>query len=128
MGTRPLPSDLAQARRRFQVWRAQRPAGSRVPQGLWRLAVRLVSRHGVSRTAGALGVDYYTLKERAEAAAVPHTPSGGPAFIELPAPAGVSKQCLFELDNSAGVRLRVQLLGYDATEIETVAHSLWKAE
>jgi len=102
--------------------------GSRIPQALWRLAVRLVSRHGVGRTAGVLGVDYDTLKERAEAAAAPEAPSASSAFIELPAPAAVSKQCLLELDSSAGARLRVQLLGYDANEIAILTHRLWNAE
>jgi len=86
-----------------------------------------VSRHGVSRTAGALRVDYYSLKKRTEASAQ-ETPSSGAAFIELPAPAVVGKQCLFELNNSAGARMRVQLSGYDANEIETLARTLWNAE
>jgi len=124
MGASALPSDLARARSRFESWRARRLVGSRIPPSLWRLAVRLVSSHGISRTAGALGVDYYSLKKRTEAAAQ-ETPLGGPAFIELPAPAVVGKQCLLELDNSAGARMRVQLLGYDANEIETLARTLW---
>jgi hypothetical protein len=127
MGASELASDLVRARSRFQAWRARRQTGDRIPQSLWRLAVRLVSRHGVSRTAMALGVDYYGLKKRTEASAQ-ETPSGGPAFIELPASPVVGKQCLFELDNSAGARMRVQLVGYDADEIETLAHRLWNAE
>ena len=122
-----LPSDLARARRRFETWRAERLVGSRIPQSLWRLAVRLVSKHGVSRTAGALRVDYYSLKKQTEASAQEKTSSGA-AFVELPVPAVVGKQCLFELTNSAGGRMRVQLLGYDANEIEAVARTLWTAE
>jgi hypothetical protein len=51
-----------------------------------------------------------------------------PAFIELPAPGIVGKQCLFERDNGVGGGMRVQLLGYDATEIETLARALWTAD
>jgi hypothetical protein len=101
--------------------------GSRIPQSLWRLAVRLVSKHGLSRTAGALRIDYYSLKKQTEAAAQ-DKPSSGPAFVELPAPGVVGKQCLFELTNRAGGRIRLQLWGYDANEIETVAGTLWTAE
>jgi len=64
--------------------------GDRIPQPLGRLGVRLASAHGVSRTAMALGVDYYSLKKRTDANAQ-ETPSGGPAFIELPAPPVVGK-------------------------------------
>jgi hypothetical protein len=127
MGTSELPCDLARARRRFEAWRARRLPGERIPQSLWGLAVELVSRHGVSRTAGALRVDYYTLKKRS-AVAAPEAAAAGRAFIELPAPAVVGKQCLFELDNSAGARMRVQLVGFDAREIETLARTLWNGD
>lgn len=126
MGANELPSDLAQAWRRFQAWRARRQGGERIPPALWRLAVRLVRSHGVSRTATALGVDYYSLKKQVEAAAE-QPPSTGPAFIELLAPA-VGKQCQLEVDNGAGASMRLHLLGYDATEIETLARALWTAE
>ena len=62
-----LPKDLAQARSRFEDWREQRPGSRRIPQPLWALAVRLASTHGVSRTATALGLDYYSLKKRVQA-------------------------------------------------------------
>lgn len=122
-----LPQDLARARGRFQAWRWRRPAGGRIPRRLWALAVRLVSRHGVSRTARALGLAYYGLKKRAEGAADQPT-SSGPAFVELPSPVVVGKQCLVELDNGAGATMRVQLVGYDAADVEALARGLWNAE
>ena len=127
MDASDLPNDLARARSRFEAWRAARAVRGRIPESLWRLAVRLASRHGISRTAGALRVDYYSLKNQTEASAQ-EAPSSGPAFIELPAPALTGKHCLFELHNSAGVRMRVQLLGYEANEIESLARTLWNAE
>jgi len=72
-------------------------------------------------------VDYYSLKKQVEASA-DQPQSNGSAFVELSAPAVVGKQCLFELDNSAGARMRVQLMGYDANEIETLARTLWNAD
>ena len=130
MGTRQrgeLPKDLAQARSRFEAWRQRRPEGRRIPQPLWNLAVQLVSQHGISRTATALGLDYYSLKKRVEAAAQ-QPPSRGPAFVELPPPLVVGKQALFELDNGAGATMRVQLLGYDAADVEALARRFWGAE
>ena len=121
-----LPSDLAQARSRFQAWRARRQVGGRIPQPLWALAVQLVSKHGVSRTASVLGLDYYRLKERAEAAA-DQPRSSSPAFVELPSPVVVSKQCRFELDNGTGATLRVQLVGYDTADVEVLARHFWNA-
>jgi hypothetical protein len=122
-----VPPDLARGRSRFQAWRGQRQAGDRIPQRLWALAVQLVTRHGVSRTAAALGLDYYTLKDRAEQAA-DRPRSSCPAFVELPSPVVVGKQCLFELDNGVGATMRVQLVGYDAADVASLSRSFWNAE
>lgn len=116
-----LPQDLLRARSRFQAWRGQRTSRSPIPQHLWDLAVRLAQRHGVSRTATLLRLDYYRLKNRAEQAAPANTSS--PAFVELPAPAVPGKQCQLELDNGTGTILRVQLLGYDAADLEVLART-----
>ena len=121
-----LPQDLAQGRSQFQAWRARRTAG-RIPQTLWALAVRLARRHGVSRTATALGLDYDSLMKRAQEATGP-APASGPAFVELPTPALVGKQAALELDRGAGATLRVHLVGYDAAEVAALARSFWNAE
>jgi hypothetical protein len=127
MSASDLPRDLARARSKFEAWRGQRQAGERIPKSMWRLAVRLARSHGVSRTSDALGVDYYSLKEQGEALA-PEAPSARSAFIELPVPAVVGKQCLIEVDGSTGARMRVQLVGYDTDEIEPLARILWVAD
>lgn len=123
-----LPKDLLHGRSRFQAWRQRRQRRGRIPDTLGTLAVRLAKCHAVRRTAAALGVDYYSLKKRTEAAAIRTAPAPDPVFVELPAPARPAKQCLFELNNAAGTTLRVQLLGYDTADVQTLARVLWSAE
>jgi hypothetical protein len=120
-----LPSDLARGRGRFQAWREQRTGRGRIPHALWALAVRLAKGHGVSRTAAVLGLDYYSLKQRAEETVTSEAPSSPPAFVELPPPVLGGKQGLFELDNGAGATLRVRLVGYDAADLEALARGFW---
>src|SRR3954454_14304625 len=115
-----LPADLVRGRARFQAWRTRRKVGTRIPRTLWAVAVRLAKTHGVCRAATALGLDYYNLKNRTESPAAPRR-SGGPALVELAAPAMVAKRCRVELDNGSGATLRVQLVGYDAADIEALA-------
>lgn len=122
-----LPPDLVRGRSRFQAWRTQRKPGGRIPQALWAMAVRLAKAHGVSRTAAVLRLDYYRLKERAEAATASRPQSSGPAFVELTPPVIVAKQCRLELDNGSGATMRVQLVGYDAADIEALSRSFWNA-
>src|SRR5271165_319403 len=105
----PLPADLLEARSRFQAWRGRRKVGERIPPSLWTLAVRLAKAHGVSRTAAALGLDYYSVQKRTGAAAA--TPrSDRSAFVELTSPVLVGKECRLELDNGAGATMRVHLV------------------
>jgi hypothetical protein len=119
-----LPKDLVRAWDRFEAWRRRRRhASSRIPDRLWKLAVKLVGTHGLSRTATALRVDYYSLKKHVEEAAG-QPQSSGPAFVELPSPI-VGKQCLFELDNGSGATMRVQLTGYDAADVEALSRGFW---
>jgi hypothetical protein len=121
-----LPPDLVRARTQFQAWRGQRKAGQPIPQALWDLAVRLANVHGVSRTATLLRLDYYRLKKLAD------TPAGEsrasrPAFVEFTAPVAVARRCRLELDNGSGATMRVQLVGYDAADIEALSRGLWDA-
>ena len=77
-------------------------------------------------TAAALGLDYYRLKKRAEVAAGDPRVSG-PAFVELPATVTAAKRCRLELDNGSGATMRVQLVGYDAADIEALSRGFWGA-
>jgi hypothetical protein len=123
-----LPADLLRGRDRFQAWRSRRPtAGSRIPPSLWRLAIRLVQSYGISRTATVLGLNYHRLQKHVEAAARTQPPSSEPAFVELPAPALFGKQCQFELANGTGATMRVQLVGYDAADVEALSRSFWSS-
>jgi len=122
-----LPDDLLRGRNRFLAWRRNRPrVGSPIPLSLWRLAVRLAKTHGVSRTASALGLNYHRLQRHVEAVP-PQPPSSEPAFVELPAPALFGKQCQFELANGTGATMRVQLVGYDAADVEALSRSFWSS-
>lgn len=122
-----IPPVLARAQSRFRDWRRKRTIGARIPEPLWTLAVKLAIAHGSCRTASALDLDYYSLKKRLEAVAGPQ-PAAQPAFVELPAPLAVGKHCTFELFDGAGSTLRIQLVGYDASEVAALSCSLWNAE
>ena len=59
-----IPAALGRGRDRFEGWRRTRQAGTRIPDELWSLAVKLADGHGLSRTASGLGLDYYSLRKR----------------------------------------------------------------
>lgn len=124
---RELAPALARAEERFRVWRRKRKPGDRIPDPLWAAAVKLALVHGISRTSSTLGLDYYSLKERLESVHGEREATAG-AFIELPAPAVLSKQCTIALDNGTGATMRVCLTSYDAADIATLARSIWSGD
>jgi hypothetical protein len=112
---------------RFERWRRTRRSGARIPQSLWSAAVHMAKAVGVAQTAKRLRLDYYSLRERvARAATAAPTSDTGPlsAFLELPAPGTASRcTCTLELEDDAGVRLRVQLHDGPAPDLAALTRS-----
>lgn len=117
------PADLARGRTRFTTWRRnKKKPKSRIPESLWKMAVRLAVKHGLHRTARTLKIDYYALKKRTAAAEAGRAESDSP-FIELPSVPSTVQECVIELENVAGI-FRVHLKGYNALEVATVGRSM----
>lgn len=119
---------LAQARRRFDSWRKSCGLGPRrIPEPLWRLAVRLAAKHGLHLTSRSLGVNYMALKERAaERGVLPLAPK--PAFVEVVPPAVPALSgSLIELEKPGGAKVRVQLKAGEALDVTTLMRSFWEA-
>ena len=60
--------NLAQVVGRFNVWRASRNAGGRIPAELWAVAVDMAKVHGLNRMSKELRLDCSGLKRRLEGA------------------------------------------------------------
>lgn len=121
----PSP-ELARAKNRFAVWRQSRAPRSRIPQALWDLAVELAASQGLNRTARALKLDYYALKDRVEAVPKQRKKKTS-AFLELPPVVPPVKECVIEWADGEGL-VRIRLTGYEPTEIATVGRGLREAQ
>ena len=127
-----IPTDLANAQRQFQKWRRSCKKRSRIPEPLWDLAVQLAHTHGLSPTALALKLDYYSLKKRLQRGNRgdgDQHPSSTPTFIELgPLPQAASTECVIELADGAGALMRVQLKGYHAADVAALGRTFWETQ
>ena len=121
--------------------------GTRIPDELWSLAVKLADHHGISRTASVLGLDYYSLKKRVaagnsgvtsvpsafvEGSASSDSASACPAFIELsslqvPSP-GASGECVVEFADGTGASLRIHLSGCQTPDLVALGRNFWSGE
>ena len=109
-----FPAALSRVQRKIAQWRGGRRGRTRIPEELWRAAAELASAHGINRIARALRLDYYSLKERAAAAARSGVRS--PEFVELlpgglPASPLSRPECLIEVEDPGGAKLRIHLQG-----------------
>jgi hypothetical protein len=124
--THGLPADLERLRQRFERWRGTHRARSRISDSLWAAAAKLAGSYGVCRTAKALRVGYYSLKERLEqeSAGTPRLSQG--TFLELPPPSTASLgECTVEWEDAAGSKMRVHLKGFHEPDLVALGQSFW---
>ncbi len=123
----PIPTALAKGRRRLDEFRRRHRPRAPLSKELWSLAVDLAREHGLNRTARALGLDYYSLKKRLDAA----RDHGGeaPDFIEV-LPAGFSPllECTMELEDAAGAKMRIHLKGAELPDLADMARVFRRGE
>ena len=120
--TQALPARLEAVRRRFEQWRGTRESRSCIPDPLWSAAVKLCATYGIYRTAKALRLNPESLKKHAASAS-----SNGTTDREVPAtfvelsPSGLScaSECLIELEDRRGVKMRIHLPGRQSPELVT---------
>jgi len=122
---REVPASLSLLGERFAVWRKTRASGQRIPESLWKSAVKLAGEHGLNRTARILNLDYYSLKKRVDGA----SSLAESTFVELPSSAlSIVSECVIELEDAAGSRMRVQLKGQNAPDLLALSRSFWNAD
>ena len=124
---------LSRLKRRFDQWRAGRKVGARIPQELWAGAVDLVGEHGACAVAAELHLDYAVLKRRAGLAGGKVRVQEAPQFVELFAPAGPTTsatsrpECVVELDNARGAKMRLELSGKGLAGLSVLCSAFWAA-
>ncbi len=132
----PQP-DFSAARRAFDRWRKSRSSGERIPEQLWRSAVRLGRKYGINPTAKALGLDYYSLKNRLNGDGAAGNKRRKPirraahrsAFVELPVASDSRHNGhAVVLERRDGTKLRVELgVAPQADDLEAIARALLSA-
>ena len=119
-----LPAPLEEVRRAFEEWRRTRPTkGGPIPPELWAAAASCAAEYGAYRSAQVLGLDSGKLKRKMNPRAK-RAKRRSPAFVELvPVSRAPAAECVLELENRAGSRLRIQLKGTALPDLAELARS-----
>jgi hypothetical protein len=120
-----LPTALFTARRQLDLWRSRQSKRARLPEGLWHKAVVLARKHGLNKTASALGLKYDSLKKHIKMTGSDE-PRSEPAhgeFLELlPSPmTAPSITCKIELEDGHGTTMRMYVKGATMAELASFA-------
>ncbi len=128
--TQALPRQLGALQQRFARWRETRKPRARIPEPLWTAAAKLAAEFGVHPTAKALRLNYDALKSRtASAGEAGSAKTDQPTFLEVLAPHGADgAECLVELEDTHGAKMRIHLKGIRAADIGALAQSFLRAE
>ena len=119
------------------VARPDLPGFSAIPDPLGTSAAKLTGVYGLCQTARTLGLDYNALKRRVTSADPHGSPGQKPAgqeaamaLVELVPPEGAcSPECIVELENPRGAKMRIQVTGGHSTDVVTaVSRVLFSAE
>lgn len=123
-----LPAGLERARQRFERWRRTRKKGRpRIPESLWAVAAKAAGRFGLHPTSRALRLDYMVLKRHVEAGAAQASSQEKVtrSFVELvPAGSGCGTECVLELEDPSGVRMRIEFKGVRPADLVALTRSL----
>ncbi len=137
-GTRALPARLEAGRRRFERWRRTREGRSRIPDPLWKSAVKLSATYGIHRTAKTLRLNPDSLKKhvasangngsRGQRKSRQETAGqeAATAFVELvPSEGACSPECIVELEHPRGAKMRIRLTGRQSSDVVTAVSRLF---
>ena len=119
---------LNQVKDRFALWRKNRKRGEHISTALWASAVSLAAQHGVERIAQELRVSVDVLKKHIARSVDPtRTAAAAPRFVELFAQpllnAAPSVECMIEMENGRGGKMRVEINNIDA--LIDLANAFW---
>ena len=121
--------ELAEVKRGFEQWRRSGQRGRRIPEALWRMAVKVAARHGVQATARRLGLNATRLQKQVRRFAPTQAAEDQSGFVELRWPgAAPIPECLLEAEDHAGRKLRIHLKGAATAEAAALGRMLWTGE
>jgi hypothetical protein len=124
----PCPT-LEEVRRQFEVWRNANKPRSPIPSRLWDSAASLATRHSVHEISRALRLNYAKLKNHIGAATTTPTAEAAPQpFVELPFPYTRESECLVDMENRHGDRMRIRLSGERTLDLLSLGKAFWSQE
>lgn len=119
---------LEEACRRLQRWRrGRRGSAGRIPNELWRAAAEVAEACGVETAAARLHLDAVRLQQWLDRREAQSERPERMGFVELPPlPLGTTSECMLELEDPSGRKLRISLKGQATAQVLSLSQLLWR--
>jgi len=125
--TPPVPAtSLATVKLQFKTWRKTRKQKTRIPDELWTAAVSLSDRYSIHHISRALHVNHTALKDRVSACKANRNQQTHQCFIEFPLPQSPASECLVEMENRSGDKMRLHFFGGVGLDLRALSQNFWE--
>ncbi len=125
--TLPVPlTSLATVKLQFKTWRKTRKQKSRIPDELWTAAVSLSDRYSIHCISKALHVNHTALRDRVSSYKTNKNQHTHSCFIELPPPQSPVFECLVEMENRFGDKMRMNFSGGVGLDLWALSQNFWE--
>ena len=126
-----LRSELKTVHERFGRWRETKQGRERIPERLWRAAVKLCADYSMNTVAEVLRVNHTELKKRADATG--NDGASGeifqPTFVEVDlhqrTPSG---ECVVELEDRRGAKMTIRVRGSSTLDVVGLSKAFWNRQ
>ena len=119
-------ASLAAVKLQFKTWRDTRKQKSRIPAELWTAAVSLSNRYSVHHISKALHVNHTALRDKVSAYKTDRSKEAHSCFIELPLPRSPASECLIEMENRSGEKMRMHFSGRFSLDLLALSQNFWE--
>lgn len=116
-------------RQQVEAWRKNKGPNEHMPEAVWEAAMELAKLYGVSPVQRILRIDYRGLERRTLGITKPSPKApapGRPSFVELPSLSVRRAEHLVELEDGAGRKLSIKVLGGSLAEVLPLAQAFWR--
>ena len=121
----PTPT-LSEVQSRFTAWRKNKQS-KRIPEELWDAAVTLSPEYSVHKISRGLSLSHADLKKRIASTESRSACSSNlsHSFVAIDIPQIHSSECIIEMENRTGNKMRMHFKGVVDLDLQSFAESFW---
>ncbi len=124
-----LKPTLEDVKNQFNSWRKNRAGRTPIPAELWEAAINLFNfqNYSVSKISKELKLNYTDFKKHLQSKSIPIIKDvQSPAFIELDYHSTFPQECVIEMEDGSGAKMKMCFRGTTDLDLLELGRSFWR--